>query len=85
VGAAPVLSPPATGGAPATAAGPAGNGAAVGATLVPISSVFDGNPASWLLGAFALAALLGWLGKRLAGQLVDAPATSCPLDPGAHP
>jgi hypothetical protein len=85
VGAAPVLSPPATGGTPARAAGPAGNGAAVGATLVPISSVFDGNPASWLLGAFALAALLGWLGKRLAGQLVDAPATSCPLDPGAHP
>jgi hypothetical protein len=85
VGAAPVLPPPATGGTPARAAGPAGNGAAVGATLVPISSVFDGNPASWLLGAFALAALLGWLGTRLAGQLVDAPATSSPLDPGAHP
>lgn len=83
VAASPALS--AAPGAGATRSGGA-NGAAVGsAALVPISSVFDGNPASWLLGAFALAALLGWLGRRLAGQLVDAPATSCPLDPGAHP
>jgi hypothetical protein len=83
------LAPPAAPAAPGAGARRstgAADGAAVGtATLAPISSVFDGNPASWVLGAFALAALLGWLGKRLAAQLVDAPAMSCPLDPGAHP
>jgi hypothetical protein len=69
------------GATPSAAPSPAGDTAA----LVPVSAVFDGNPASWVLAALAAAGLVGALGKRLAADLVDGPALSCPLDPGARP